>query len=311
MELTSLKLQLENPLIQLLSLPLQQHLLQPQQLPLLLKVSKLHKPMLMASTITDNRVTATMASSIMLPMGNNMVNNTDSNSRHKEVLLDIINNSSRTGRIKTKLTASSKLSMGRLKLNKHRQVTAKINRSKAITDKIRANKIIPLKVHMGKIHRSKDIKINSSRVTITNKEIMDKGDMASKEIIIKTKGKAETIILVQINRKEMATTMDKVNKTNGQARKVAMTMVQADNSEENKITEIRIQEAVIMAAIVMVAITTMATLEVAVEEGLKAAEVVVSTEVAEAVEEETSVGDEEASIATMITTTNTVVAAVE
>jgi len=34
-------------------------------------------------------------------------------------------------------------------------------------------------------------------------------------------------------------------------------------------------------------------------------------EVGEAVEEETSVGDEEASIATMITTTNTVVAAVE
>lgn len=289
----------------------QQHLLQPRHLPLLFKANKLHKPMPMGSTIMGSKDMATMGSNIMLLTDNSMVSNMAS-SNHKQLQLDITNsNNNHTGKTKTKLTVSNKLSMGKLQLSKHRQVMAKINRSKEITDKTRANKIIPPQILMVKIRRSKDIKVNSRAVTITNKEIMDKGDTRSKGIIIKTKVKAETVILVQINRKETAPTMDKVNKISGLGLKEAMIIIPTGNMEGNKIMETRIPEVVIMEAIVTVAIVPSTVQEAEVEVGSKVAAVVASIEAVEVEEEGTLVEEEAVLIDMTITTTNTVVVAVE
>lgn len=123
---------------------------------------------------------------------------------------------------------------------------AKIKPSKAITDKTRVNKITLPQIRMGKIPLNKDTKVSSRVATIiTNKEIMDKGATGSKGIITKTKDKAETVILVQINRKETPTAMGKVNKINGLDLKEEMTMVLTDNMEESKIMETRFAELLV------------------------------------------------------------------
>lgn len=254
-------------------------------------------------TGSSSKVTADTVNNMVLAMGSstvsNMVANKDnSSSQHKDKPPGTISSSNRMDKTKVKLTVNSKLSTaGKLLRNKHKPVmVVKIKHSKAvIMDKVRVNKMPTHKVHTGRIRRSNHIKANSRVVIIISKEGMD-----SKEVIIKTRDKVETETLVNLRK----AVMDKVNKTNGLVMQAATIAVPTD-TEEIKITEIRILVGV-MVTIVMV-VTAMEAPEAVTEADMIAVVAVTTVEEVEVAVEVTLADVEVDSIVMTTMKTNTAV----